>query len=181
MMSAFVLLGLLLSCAVVVRAAQTTCAQLFPSTGAFYSEVCMFNTHGLFPATTIGIGDAYILLSHFGDASELDAEEFTLKPLPDSPTHYNASHNCRVTQTWKIWNPSTQQWDEKAPSSKTEVNILGETVYLTPGVVPVNGMCVMERLEGDACVTAANFVLAELQKRNVYYPVRPNIQKACYF
>ena len=144
----------------------------------FYSETCMFNGHGTFTASTVGFANQYVLIAQH---QPLDLEFYTLTPV-EANSRLNATHNCQVEQVWRVYDAQTSSWALQGSSNQTNVNVLGQTVYLTPGVVPVNGMCVMQRLSGNACVTVAQFILGELEKRNfVFRPAKPDPQAACFW
>jgi hypothetical protein len=57
-------------------------------------------------------------------------------------------------------------WD-MAGVAQSSVNSLGDTMYLIPGIVPFNGMCVSNRFYGRACHLALAPFLSEFISRGV--------------
>jgi hypothetical protein len=157
--------------------ADGSCYKLFPSTGAVYQEVCMFNTFGMFQSSTIGTpNNRYYLLSiDPNDAANPDLEHYRLTSL-GSPT-FNATVNCVVQQEWFAFDNQMQQWQHLGTANNTNVNVLGETVMLTPGVVQSNGMCVMTRVWGNACWQLGLNVQSEFKKRGVNIAI--DLNSAC--
>jgi hypothetical protein len=154
-----------------------SCFKLFPSTGGVFQENCMFNTYGTFQSATIGAPtNRYYLLSiDLNDPSNPDLEHYRLTSL-GSPT-FNASVNCVVQQEWFAYDGKSQQWQHMGTANDTNVNVLGDTVMLTPGVVPTNGMCVMTRVWGNACWQLGLNVLSEFKKRGIHIAV--DLNAAC--
>jgi hypothetical protein len=96
-----------------------------------------------------------------------------------SPVSSDENHNCVVDQSMSVWNSQTKTWDFQKTAT-SDVNVLGDVVYLIPSVVPVNGMCVSTRLYGRACTIAANTMAAQLSQRGqIPFATPSDLLQAC--
>jgi hypothetical protein len=169
-------LVVVLSSAVAAVYGDGSCDHLFPSTGGVYTETCIFNGFGSFQSSTIGFNQRYYLLSiDIDDATNPDLEHYTLSSI-GSPT-FNATQNCVVLQQMYVYEATKGGFVLEASSNATNVNVFGEHVMLTPGVVNSPGACFMTRVFGNACFQLGLNVQTAFAKHGLKIPV--DVKKAC--